>query len=265
VGVAAAEALDRARCPVEARRARRDRALSERLAAARASAQPVGPRSSPSPVSRLSRWAKPDGRVVAYEHALHAEALRAPRRCRGGRRGRCCVWPHAPISASARSKIAGFGAPTSLEVDHGVEQLGERKRIAPRTAELARVVRDERRAVALLPQRAGARDQRLARLRPRSCAPARAGIQREARASPRLHDAGPRPSARFELAALEPVPRMIGVELVGTEHDLEYDARIGAEFARDVLERAERRRSEDAAEVEEDGVVAPGHRRTLTR
>ena len=58
---------------------------------------------------------------------------------------------------------------------------------------------------------------------------------------------------------------MIGVELVGAEDDLEHAARIGAELARDLLEGAERRRREDAAEVEEDGVEAPGHRRTLTR
>jgi hypothetical protein len=81
------------------------------------------------------------------------------------------------------------------------------------------------------------------------------GVGVEAALAPELADF----LARFHeghLAALEPVPRMVGVVVVGAEHRVEHVARVDVDRRRELARRFERRFGKDAAEIEKDGVEA---------
>ena len=62
-----------------------------------------------------------------------------------------------------------------------------------------------------------------------------------------------------DLPALQAVPRVLAVVLVGAEHDGADPARIGADREPELLDRAERRIGEHAAEVEQEGLDAARH------
>ena len=73
-------------------------------------------------------------------------------------------------------------------------------------------------------------------------------------APPQLYDLVPCILER-QLAALEPVPRVIGVFVIGTEYDLEHLLRIGTEFVSYPHHRLEGGVGENATEIVEDRVV----------
>ena len=178
-----------------------------------------------------------------------------------------------PWKSSTNTAFAGATPPSSFEreledariglaqadvrrVDHGIEELGERQQCAPAFAELAHVVGDDR---GLAP--AGARqtcdlDHVGAHGRARQGSERFEDVDAMIRRA-ELLDGAPRVLERH-LAALEPVPGMIGVAVVGAEDQLE-DA-VGADplLRAEGAHRGEGRVEEDSTEVEENGVDRHG-------
>ena len=165
-----------------------------------------------------------------------------------------CSGAMPPSSRSASEKIAGSGlrTPTSLEsiTASNSSAIGISARQPAR--ELARVVGDERGAQAALAQPARRRDHRLARAAAaRHAREDRERVEREPGLRRERHDRLARVEQR-DLAALEAVPGVVGVAVVGAEHEAEHAFGRRAELGRGLGEHRERRRRVDAAEVEQD-------------
>jgi len=144
-------------------------------------------------------------------------------------------------------------------VDHELEELLHRQHRSPMLAELGDVVGEQGGAVAVAPKPADALDELAARTA--AFAEAEQHPQRiefETLAGALGHDLllG---GGEGDFAALEPVPGVVGVLVVGAEHDRLHLARLGAELYGGVAHRAERRRREDSAEVEDHYVDRSRH------
>ena len=273
--------------PGRGRRARRLAPVRQRAAAARAPARapdgagaghaPVGPRPRPSAAPRSRR--APAG-VAAPRRVLTAQSRSAASSASAGRgsgptRMPCIPIPRAatrlPSKSSRRTARPGSSTPSRSSVVWKIAGSGLRTPSSHESTTRSKSSSIARRArhaspysrmllVTMAVRRPRARTARTASITtvrstssttmplnispvskrmPAACASAL--IDRE-----RVHER--------ELAALQPVPRMVRVGVVGAEDDLHHDLGVGVLRARVRVRGGERRRGEHTAVVPEDRV-----------
>src|SRR5215207_4764302 len=194
--------------------------------------------------------------VLADEDAVHAEGA-------GGldvpgevvEEDRACRVGHAhALERGVEDDGVGLAHPFLARVDDGVEQLVERELPSPRVAVLPDVVGDDRGLEAFGPDEAHRfHDEAAVDLVGDHHREHLAGVEAESVGLGRSLDPGQRVD-EGDLAPLELVPRVVGVGVVGAEHDLHHVRGVDVLRACIRVRSRERRRGEDAAVVPEDGV-----------